>query len=128
MLLRSKKKIGRWMTVAAISVLVVLRLYHQFVPWGAPFFPWKFGRVDGPELKSPDGRRTVRVYFNDGGAAHSGNHWTWVVEESWSAGRRVVAEGYLGPEVAVRGGPVPIEWGPENQVNIQFLAVRHGTE
>jgi hypothetical protein len=110
----------------AVVALAAVRTYFGFVPRGAAFQPWVLARVDGPELRSPDGRRVVRVYFNDAGGMHSGNHWTWVVEDGWWLGRRVVAEGYLGPDVAVRGAAVPLEWGPDNEVRVRFLPRRYG--
>lgn len=125
-----RRPLKRNLAVAAALVVVLgvaaVRGYFAIVPRGASFYPWTMARVDGPILKSPDGQRTVRVYFNDAGAMHSGNHWTWVVEDSWLCGRRVVSEGYLGPDVAVSGAPVPLEWGAHNEIRVQFLAGRHG--
>jgi hypothetical protein len=120
-----KRKLAIATGLAVVLAVVAVRGYVAIVPRGASFYPWTMARVDGPTLKSPDGQRTVRVYFNDAGAMHSGNHWTWVVEDSWFWGRRVVNQGYVGPEVAVRGKTVPLEWGPHNEVRVQFLAGRH---
>lgn len=118
-----RKVIIRAACVVLIS-LAAIRTYFAFVPRGAPLQPWTLARVDGPEFRSPDGRRVVRVYFNDAGGMHSGNHWTWVVEDNWWCGPRVVVEGYLGPDIAVRGGPVPLRWGSNNEVRVKFLPRR----
>jgi hypothetical protein len=109
-----RRRLKRKILIGAACLLLVglgaVRTYLAFVPRGVKVPARTRARVDGPELRSPDGRRVVRVYFNDAGALHSGNHWTWVVEDSWSCGRRVVVQGYLGGEVAVRGAPVPLQW------------------
>jgi hypothetical protein len=76
-------------------------------------------------MQSPDGRRTVRVFFNDAGAAHSGNHWTWVIEDSWVLGRRVVAQGYLGPEFRMGEQPMPLDWRVGDEVHVKFANGRY---
>jgi hypothetical protein len=115
-------------TIAVACSIVIglglVRVYFGFIPRGASLEPWLLGRVNGPELRSPDGQRSVRVYFNDAGAMHRGNHWTWVIETRWWCGRRVVAAGYLGPDVAVEKGPVPLEWGPKDEIRVRFLPGR----
>lgn len=110
--------------LAVVLAVAAVRIYFAIVPRGASFYPWAFARVEGPALTSPDGSRTVCVYFNDAGAMHSGNHWTWVVEDSWLWSRRVVSEGYLGPDIAVNTEPVPVEWGPHNEIRVRFLMER----
>jgi hypothetical protein len=120
-----KRKLAIAAVLTVMLAIAAVRVYFGIVPRGASFYPWTMARVDGPTLKSPDGQRTVRVYFNDAGAMHSGNHWTWVVEDSWLWGRRVVSEGYLGPDVAVRGASVSLEWTPRNEVRVHFLSGRH---
>lgn len=124
---RLKRKLTIAIAIAVVLAAAAIRLYFAIVPRGASFYPWTMARVDGPTLKSPDGRRTLRVYFNDAGAMHSGNHWTWVVEDSWLWGRGVVSEGYLGPDIAVRGAPAPVEWRPHNAMRVRFLPGRHNT-
>jgi hypothetical protein len=122
---RTRIGIVVWTACALLAAGAALRVYAGFVPRGVSFQPWTLARVNGPVLTSPDGRRTVEVYFNDAGAMHSGNHWTWIVENSPLTGRRVVAEGYLGPDVAVSHAPVPLEWGPKNEIRIRFLPARY---
>ena len=122
---RLKRNLAIATALSVLLAVAAVRRYFAIVPRGASFHPWTRARVDGPTLRSPDGRRTVRVYFNDAGAMHSGNHWTWVVEDSLLWGRRVVSEGYLGADVAVSGDPVPLEWGPGNEVRVRFLPGRY---
>ncbi len=109
-------------------VLGGVMTYFAIVPLGASPLPWLLARVDGPVLRSPDGGTTLWVYFNDSGAMHSGNHWTWVVSEGSLGFRRVVAEGYLDGSVAVKRAAVPCEWLPDGSVRIHFLAHRRGDE
>jgi len=123
---RVKYKLAIGAVGAVIVGAAALRAYFAVIPRGASFQPWVLARVDGPELTSPDGRRVVRAYFNDAGAMHSGNHWTWVVEDCWWSGRHVVAQGYLGSDVAVSGAPFPIEWGPADDFRVRFLPRRYG--
>ena len=95
------------------------------MPWGASVGPFVLASDSGPTLRSPDGRRTLQVYFNDAGAMHSGNHWTWVVEDLWLAGPRVVSEGYLGPAIRRGEEPVPLAWANDNRFGIAFAPSRH---
>jgi len=120
-LLKAMRRLAIATALTVILAIAAARVYFAIVPLNASFYPWTMARVEGPTLKSPDGRRTVRVYLNDAGALHSGNHWTWVVEDSWIWGRRVVSKGYLGRDVTVRGVPVPLEWGLGNEVRIRYL-------
>jgi hypothetical protein len=86
----------------------------------------------GPLLKSPDGRRTIRVYFNDAGAMHTGPyHWTYFVEDSWLWGRQVISEGYTNPEATVRGGDrvtLPIEWTPQNEIRVRYFVSKYSDQ
>src|SRR5438128_1009446 len=87
-----------WAIVLFIGLLISLRAYFEHVPRGAQFEPFYFYSVPGPPVSLPNGK-TLQVYFNDAGAMHSGNHWTWVVASDWITGRRVVAQGYVSPYV-----------------------------
>lgn len=78
----------------------------------------------GPSFSSPDGHRNIKIYFNDAGGMHSGNHWTWVVENHWVTGPRVVSEGYLGGEHAQGKEAVPITWSNNHDFKIDYLPTR----
>lgn len=120
----ARRSVLKTMGLSALSLLVAVRLYGELVPWGAGLAPYALARVDGPVLTSPDGSRRIHVYFHDGGATHSGNHWTWFVEHDWMLGRVVVLQGYIGPEVAVSGEPVPATWSHGNRLAVGFLPSR----
>lgn len=104
-----KKKRIRAICLLGIAVIVPLRIYPEFVPWGASILPYTLARDRGPTLSSPSGARTVHVYFNDAGAMHSGNHMTWVVEDHLLFGPTVVAKGMLNWSIRNGDEPVPLE-------------------
>ncbi len=108
----------------AIILLAAVRFYFDHVPVGAPFQPWILARVEGPILKSPDGKRMLRIFFNGAGAMHSGNHWTWIVEDCWWCGWRVVDEGYLDYDAIVTKS-VPLTWEANNEFHAEFLPGRY---
>jgi len=114
--------------MVVLSLLAGIRTCGTFIPYGASPIPFLFARVQGPILTSPNASRTLTVYFNDAGAAHSGNHWTWVVENHWLFGSRMVTEGYLGGEIAVSGDPVPHTWSDGNQIEVRYLISRYGRD
>lgn len=107
-----------------VAYTLVLRGVFEYVPWGAVGVPYLAASRKGPALQSPDGQYTVEVVYNDAGAAHSGNHWTWIVVYDPLLGRRVVAEGYMEPEVAVLGKPVPLWWEDGRTFRVEFLDKR----
>jgi hypothetical protein len=104
------------------------RFYRHFIPSGTSFSPyWSFldPIVEGPRLVSPEGRRVIRVMFNDAGAAHSGNHWTWLIVDDWIAGKRVIAEGYSRPDVRYGKAGFPSRWLDERTLSVAFAARRY---
>ena len=113
------------MVLGLLCLLVIGRLYGALIPWGASIQPFLLASARGPVLTSPDGARQIEAHFNDAGAAHSGNHWTWFTEYYWSVGRVVISEGYLGANEALDGGAIPITWGPDNEFTVKFLESRH---
>jgi hypothetical protein len=117
-----------WAAVTALALALVgaWRGLRQVVPAGAPLVPYACASVDGPVLTSPDGRLALRVVFNDAGAAHSGNHWTWVVRDDWLTGKRVVAAGYTSWDVRDGTVPFPARWVDERTLAITLLDRRHG--
>jgi hypothetical protein len=104
------------------------RVYRHFIPSGTDFYP--FGAfwesiVEGPTLVSPDGRRMIQVMFCDAGAAHSGNHWTWLIFDNWLTGKRVIAEGYSLAEVRKGKWPFPLRWDNDRTISVGFAASRY---
>ena len=110
---------------AGLSLALLLRAYHQVIPWGAPFPAYLFS-TRGPVLESPDGSVRLQVAFNDAGAAHSGHHWTWIVQDSWLLGPRVVAEGYCDARFAVDREPFPTVWTAPRELVVDFVSTRYG--
>lgn len=102
------------------------RAYRAIVPSGASFTPFVMARVEGPVVESPDGSTKLQVWFNDAGAAHSGNHWTWIVKDHFIFGKKVIAQGYLGAEQAVSGEPLPLSWIDNSSFSVAFLNERYG--
>jgi hypothetical protein len=120
-----KTKIILWVGAAVVlSVALLFRLYREVVPRGiesqslVAWIGFTFHRAD---FVSPDGARRVAVYSNDGGAMHSGLHYSFVIERQWLWGRRVVAEGYLEPPPE----PVTLEWLGESEFRVDFCAGRY---
>jgi hypothetical protein len=130
-------RLGRWhiRAIVLVSILwpfaalpVAWRIYRHFIPSGTSFYPyWSFLDPirEGPELISPDGRRVVRVMFNDAGAAHSGNHWTWLIVDDWLTGKRVVSEGYSRPEVRQGEVAFPSRWLDAQTLSVAFATRRY---
>ena len=85
---------------------------------------WRSGE-DGQALRSPDGSWTLRVRFNDGGAMHSGNFWTWVVAKDRWGREQVVAERYSPPQVRYGDQPLPARWIDNATVDVDFLPQRY---
>ena len=110
-----------------LLVIVGWRTYRAIVPYGASFTPFVMARVKGPLIESPDGDAKLQVWFNDAGAAHSGNHWTWLVKDNPLFGKSVVAQGYTGAEQAVSGSgePIPVDWIDNTSFSISFLSGRY---
>jgi hypothetical protein len=121
----AKRRVVRTLVKSLLCLLVIGRLYGAWIPWGASIQPFLLASVEGPVLSSPDGNRHIEVYFNDAGAAHSGNHWTWLTESYWLVGRVVVSEGYLGAGEAIDGGEIPVAWGEGNEFTVTFRESRH---
>jgi hypothetical protein len=113
--------------IAVACVLVVslfcTRLYYSYVPRGASLEPFLGYSRELPSIRSPAGK-TYRVFVNDAGAMHSGNHWVWVVDHAWITGRRVVSDGYVTPEYATGEIALVVKWNGDEPV-IQFAAGRY---
>jgi hypothetical protein len=120
----------RWKTTAVLAVLILtgMRVYVHVVPRGAEFLPYILASVRGPEIKTPDGEIGLRVMFNDAGAAHSGNHWTWIVKNDWLLGKRVIAKDYSGSAVRFGERRFPIKWLDNRTAEIEFVAGRQNNK
>jgi hypothetical protein len=108
----------RLLMLVVVGVLLLGgRLYFEVIPLGASVLPFYYASERGSDLLSPGGHE-FQVYFNDAGAAHSGNYWTWVVERRiW--GRVVVVGGYLNADVRYGSSPVPVKW-VDDKPQIEF--------
>lgn len=126
---RRRRRIRLRILIAGICVFAALGIcYYAVVLEGVPSgvhnsTAWQWGK-DGPPLRSPDGSWSLRVRFNDGGAMHSGNHWTWVVARDRWGHQRVVAEGYSSPQVWRGDQPFPARWINNATVDVDFLPER----
>lgn len=109
------------LVIVTFVPLACLRAYRHAIPAGAEFFPFWLASVEGPRLESPDRKRVLQVVFNDAGAAHSGNHWTWLIADDWLMGKRVAAEGYT-----LMRDPIPWRWTDDRTISIEFTAKRYG--
>ncbi len=85
------------------------RIYYQLVPRGVEFTPFTEYSRQLSSVTSPNGK-TYEVFVNDAGAAHSGNYWTWVIDNNWLTGRYVVTEGYITSEYSTGDSKLTVEW------------------
>ncbi len=105
-----------------LMALFCTRLYYAFVPRGAALEPFVGYSRELSPISSPAGK-TYRVFANDAGAMHSGNHWVWVVDHNWITGRHVILEGYVTPEYAAGEAELLVKWQGDMPA-IQFAAGR----
>ena len=120
-----------WMKCKFLMFLVCIllvplfctRLYYSFVPRGAAFEPFVGYSRELAPISSPTGK-TYRVFVNDAGAMHSGNHWVWVVYDDWFTGKSVILDGYITPEYASCEAELLVQW-QGNVPGIQFAAGRY---
>ena len=117
-----RKRLTNLLAVLALCVAGG-RIYFEIVPRGASMIPFLVASVDGGGIESPDGAQ-YHVWFNDAGAAHSGNHWTWIVGSNPIFGKHVVTQGFLGAEQAIDGEPLPLTWEDDHPV-VQFRNGRY---
>jgi hypothetical protein len=106
---------------AWIVLFVGLYVWNFGVPRGAAILPFILASDDGPTMHSPSGDVSLKVYFNDAGAAHSGHFWTWVVRNN-----RVIAEGYSAPSVRYSHVSFPLEWCDGDSFKVTFKTDRYG--
>jgi hypothetical protein len=119
------------MLLAAVPLAVIIsawRVYRHEIPSGTDFYPY-WSPLDpivmGPKLVSPDGSRVIQVMFNDAGAAHSGNHWTWLIVDKTLMGKSVIAEGYSNASVRRGEAPFPSRWLNNETISVDFVKGRY---
>lgn len=76
---------------------------------------------ENPDLVSPDGKHVLKVRYNDAGAAHSGNHWTWIIRRSMLGWDEVIAQGY----VVTPWEGTPAWWLDNDTCEIRFVRDRY---
>lgn len=86
-----------------------VRIYYEFVPRGVSFISFTGYSRQLPSITSPNGK-TYQVFVNDAGAMHSGNYWTWVIDNHLLTGRYVVSEGYITSEYSTVDSDLIVEW------------------
>ena len=102
------------------GIVILIRVYHQVVPWSLGWWnplPYLIFSVDHGYVISPDGKKCVHVEINDAGAMHSGNHWMFVVQNSWLSGKHVISGGYVEDSMA---NP-PVRWIDGSTLEMRYL-------
>ena len=90
----------QWLAIAICCVIVLAGcvVFQMYYPHGISRFrsieAYWFNSKSTWTLTSPTGVKKIELIINDGGAAHSGNHYCWFVSRKWW-GTTVVGEGYL---------------------------------
>jgi hypothetical protein len=124
-------KLRRTVAVVAATFAVVLlvgwRILRHLVPCGASTLPFVFASVENASIRAPGGM-CVMVVYNDAGAAHSGNHWTWMVTESWVWGKSVVGEGYCLPKRVMCGASPVVGWADESTARVMMVPSQYSSE
>jgi len=118
-------RVRRPLRLLAFGIMLLalsVRIYRGVIPRGAALLPFVLFCAKGPTLSSPDGTRSVQVYFKDAGGAQVGPPEAWFIESNWLFGRRVIDEGKVHPRIANDGDPIPASWTPDNGLVIDFDA------
>jgi len=115
-----RKPNGKVIAITCIIILVLFCL--RIVPIGASPIPFIFASGKGMDINSDSGIN-YSVYFNDAGAAHSGNHWTWIVRDRYLF-RTVEFSGFSDP--GVRYSDLPVVQKDNEGQYLVFLNSRYG--
>jgi hypothetical protein len=113
---------------SVITILVVVAgvlgwFAVRAVPIGAFGIPYVVASVDvGHSVIG----KPWRIVYNDAGGAHSGNFWTWVVEDR-GIYRVVVAQGYSTPDVRYGHSPLPLKI-TDGAIYLGFASTRYRSE
>jgi hypothetical protein len=98
-------------------------VFVRVVPIGAFSIPYFVASID-------EGHQVTgmpwRIVYNDAGAAHSGNFWTWVIEDRGIC-RVVVAQGYSTFDVRYGDSPIPVKV-EDGSIYLGFANSRYGDE
>ena len=105
--------------VAGVLLFVLLRS----APIGAVCIPYFVASIDEGHQVSG---MPWRIIYNDAGAAHSGNFWTWVIEDR-GLYRIVIAQGYSTADVRYGAAPLPAK-KESGSICLGFTTTRYGTE
>jgi hypothetical protein len=123
-----RRRLARRVGLLCVVGAIVFRGYFEVIPRGASFYPYVFASVNGKDIVSPDGEVRLEVAYNDAGAAHSGNHWTWIIRRNPLTGGCVVAQGFCSPDEAIGGAGPNIAWVGKRTFIAQFHEYRYGTQ
>jgi hypothetical protein len=121
--LKRRKKLLTICICIIVGLPLLWRGWREIVPSGASPVPYILGGIHKTVLHSPRGDHTLQIVYNDAGAAHSGNHWTWIIRSHWLLGRKVVAEGYSGTWI-IRD-PYTVQWQGEDRFAVSFCEGRY---
>lgn len=114
----ASKRASGWMArllVLPVVIVLLIPLYAVYEEL-VVYRPLGLGRpIEKAVLVSPKRTREVRVYYVDRGAAHSGEHRSWL-----EVGGEVIAELYLPTDVV--DGPLKATWLAEKKLKVVFRA------
>jgi hypothetical protein len=101
------------LAVIGLSLLLLLaavRIYPQLIPWGVSPIKFILASEYGATVRTPSGDRKIvlihqirwhpglHMFRNPESFEHPSpglNYWTWVVEDHWLFGPRVISQGYV---------------------------------
>lgn len=114
---------NRVLLLVTAGVLGLTILFFRTFPIGVSYLPYAIASIDkGHSIPG----RSWEVVYNDAGAAHSGNFWTWVIADRIFY-RVVVAEGYSNADVYYEQSPFPARQMPHG-LEIGFAKGRRDSE
>jgi len=116
----------KFLVVAAIFGAVGLRIYRIFIPTGAEFKSYAFESVAGPEYPAEGLRPKLNIRFEDNGDDHGGNYLTWVINDHWLWGKKVMAQGWSSHEVFKGKKEFPLKWLADDTVEVKFMTRQIG--
>jgi len=121
---RTFKRAVPYLALVMLAVLVGWRVFRHVIPAGASFFPYTLASVEKGVYEPPSMQTSVTIVYNDAGAAHSGNHWTWLITDHWLTGKRVVFDGYT--KASIIDEPLEISWLDDHTLQMPFAKGRYG--